>query len=222
MEHDQSLNKLNALHPFVEGALSLLRDVAWNAASEHFEEPFEITGGQAENDERLLDVMRYALSSGGQGLVAEDQNVRDLELLSAFDRLVGPAGVEYVAVAVSKPGLLEPFTSVFVSKGLDDRVTVPRTALRQIELRIQHGQRFRVAYVHNHPQSILHELLGTAALGPSAQDRTHVLAAYERWLQTHGAMDSRFYLVENGTFRRFVLPAARQVWELGCKLGIVR
>ncbi len=213
---------MKKMHPLAERILGLARDFVWNAIAEHFEKAFTITGEEdADVQRKLDDAFRYALKSGGQALLSEDDSIGVLELLVAFARQVKSSTHEYAAVALSPPGKVEPVISLFATKGSPTRVKVPTLATKQIEARLVHQEALKAIYIHNHPEGILHDILGVSVLGPSAQDREAVTRSYERWFGTNGFVRSEFYLVENGEFRKFVLPSAKEIWELACRLGFV-
>ncbi len=214
--------QFETLPPLVDGALGILRDLAWNQLAQNFEEPFEITGANSVLQRKLDDGLRYALDCGGQALFNADDELTHLELLVAFARLVKSSADEYAVVALSHPGKTSPLTSLFAKKGGPNHVAIPTNALRQIEVRLGENKLSSAVFIHNHPQGILHDIFGTAVLGPSAQDRDVVTRSYQRWFGTNGLVQSEFYLVENGIFRKFVLPSARDVWRLAQKLGFVK
>ncbi len=210
------------LHPLVEGALGILGDLAWNKIAQNFEEPFEIEGSNPHLQKKIDEGLQYALKSGGQALFGEDDDLTHLELLVAFARLVDSSAYEYTAVALSVPGKTKPLASLFAQKGGPNRVAIPSKALRQIEVRLAEQQPSRAVFIHNHPEGILHDIFGAAVLGPSGQDRDVVTRSYQRWFGTNGFLRSEFYLVENGEFRKFVLPSARDIWRLAQELGLVK
>jgi hypothetical protein len=215
-------NELNAIHPLADSVLGVLRDVAWNALVERFEEPFKITGEPSSLTQRRLDeALQYALHSGGQALLSDEDEVDHLDLLLAFARLVDSSAHEYAVVALTAPGKVGPLVSVFATKGGTNQVAVPKKALAQLNVRLVQKQTSKAVFVHNHPEGILHDIFGAAVLGPSAQDRQMLYRAYQHWFATDGYVRSEFYLVEGGTFRKFILPSANEVWDLAKRLGLV-
>lgn len=200
----------------------MVRDVAWNAIVQRLEEPFRITGGDPKVQQRLDEGLRYSLKSDGQALLLETDEVDRCDVLLAFSRLVNGSADEYCAVALSPPQKIEPFMSLFASRGGANRVAVPKNAIKQIKIRIEQKEPSRALFVHNHPEGIIHDILGAAVLGPSAQDRQMLTRAYQLWFGTEGRVRCEFYLVEGGTFRKFVLPSAGQVWNLAQQLGLVK
>jgi hypothetical protein len=213
---------LGTIHPFAEGALGILREVAWNALAAFLESEFTIRSEPNLEFQRVIDErFQYALKSGGQALLDESYKLDCLDLLLAFERLVRAATDEYAVVALSTPEKNEPLVSLFVTKGGPAKVAVPSLALRQIDVRLTQKHSSKVIYVHNHPQGILHNIFGTSVLGPSAQDRDMIIRSYQRWFGTGGLVNSEFYLVEGGSFRKFTLPSAADVWQIAKQLGIV-
>ena len=213
---------METLHPLVEGALGLVRDIAWNAIAEHFEDVFTINGEDPYVQRKLDDAFAYALKQGGQYILSEDDDIGVLELLVAFSRQVKSSAYEYAAVALSPPGRVEPITSLFATKGSPTRVSVPSLAIKQIGARLAKQETSKAIFIHNHPEGILHDILGIEVLGPSSQDREVVTRSYQRWFGTSGFVRSEFYLVENNEFRKFVLPSAKEIWDLAREVGIVK
>lgn len=196
----------------IESILHAVGDFAWNALVEQFEPPFRIKKRGPALQQTLAEQFRYCLDKGGQAQLSRSDDCEDLDILKAFRRLVKHAADEYVVVALSAAGEVQPFMSIFAAKGSATNVFVPEGAHRQIELRVGQKQKTRVLYVHNHPRGIVHDIFGKAALGPSGLDREFVTREYRRWFDTDGLIESEFYLVEGGRFRKFIIPKAADVW----------
>jgi hypothetical protein len=211
-------NQLEALNPLIENLMWLAGDLLYNRVLEEFETPFRVTGGHPPLFRHLELLIRDAMKSGAQILLNEEDEVDEKDLLVAFERVSRQMTDEVAVVGISKEGAQKPITSLSAVRGSPSSVTIPDVAMRQIRNRIQRKVSSRVIIIHNHPQGLLHALLESKSLGPSATDRNTASQWHLQWMATDGVITPEFYLVENKLFKRFIFPSAQTVVQIAKKL----
>ena len=214
-------NTHDSLNPLVEGALGIARDLAWNVLIEQFEETFTISGYDPEVVGRVETAINTSIRKGYHVGLSDDDAVDAFDVLLAFGAIARASKREVAVVALSKQGEQCPLSLVSGVAGTPQRVAVPEAGLREIRSRMKRGIASHVVIVHNHPQGILHNLLGETLLGPSAQDRRMVTSAYRTWFVSGRLIHVDFYLVEDGVYRKFIIPSAAEVWDWAVRLGLV-